>query len=499
MHNKKIFIKSLFSILLLMNFNSIYAEDDEVGKIENIIGEGEIFNGKETLPLKKEMLVHPSDTITTKEKALVKILFFDGADIILYEKSKIKIKEYKVNLDTEKKSLKSVFDDIKGKIRFFVKPDKTVNNDVKYKTSNAVMGVRGTGGFIVAPLDQATTQLVVTTGSVQLSNPAAPNIVQEVKENQWGKIEADKPPPPPEPVTPKLIEELHVELPENFDTPPPPPEEVVPDKPEVTPQETQPIVPPLIEGKSDSNIKEDSDEDEKDQNLNSKQPEEVKSDLKENKNNSFRFGPTVSFGVFNFFSIGIETQFFEFLELSANYGGISKFNLNNYPSISDKINNNRDNTPIQSTSASLQHFEVRAVIYPFRTSFFIGAALGNRHLDATINACEFTAGFGQFNSCVPLRAHLKIDTQYFAPQIGWQKIWESGFTLGTELGVQIPINSGNENYWTEILTNDSTQYNYIINSYAYQSFQNNIRDNVASYFRYKTLPFWNIIKIGWLF
>ena len=78
-------------------------------------------------------------------------------------------------------------------------------------------------------------------------------------------------------------------------------------------------------------------------------------------------------------------------------------------------------------------------------------------------------------------------------------VFDNGFTLGTELGVQIPVTSGNENFWSEILTTDQKQYSLVATSAAYQDFQRQIRDNFGDYFRSKTLPFWNIIKIGWMF
>ena len=462
----KIFLLSIFSCFFILKA----FPEEEVGKIDNVIGDAEIYDGKTVLAIKKDLPVHPSDIIVTKENALVKILFYDGADIIMYEKTELKIKEYKVNIDADKKSLKSVFEDIKGKIRFFVKPDKNVNNDVKYKTSNAVMGVRGTGGYIVAP-DIAQTQLVVTTGTVQLSNPAAPDIVQEVKENQWGKIEADKPPPPPEPVTPEIMSTLAVTLPEGFDTPSPSNEEMKPK--ELPPAPPAPVITPEFGGKAAGDNDDDSE--------------------------YFRIGPMASFGLFNFFSIGLEARIFHFIGLGVSYGGISNVNLKNYPSLENKINNNNDNTPVQNTNGSIQHVEARVVIYPFFGSFFIGTALGIRHLNATINACEFIAGFGQYNSCVPLSAQLKVDTTYVTPQFGWMAVWKNGFTLGTELGAQIPLTAGNETFSSQILTSDPNQYSLVANSYAYQNFQSNIRDGVGDYFKSKVLPFWNIIKIGWMF
>ncbi len=375
---EKKLLKNFFFIVLAIIFNFIfyenftYAAEEEVGKIENVIGQAFYAQGKEPVPLKRDDVIHPSDIIKTGENTIVKIQFFDGANIILYEKSEIKIKEYTVNLESDKKSLKSVFEDIKGKIRFFVKPDKEVQNDVKYKTNNAVMGIRGTGGFIVAPAGEET-QLVVTTGKVELSNPAKPDIVQEVKENQWGKIIGEEAPAPPEPVTPELITALKVEIPEGFENPPPLDEEEQQKEEDIkskqgnnsVPSSPAPIIPPVQQA-----IAADKDDDDE-------------------ESEYFRFGPTFSAGLFNFFSIGLEMKLFRFLGLSANVGGMQKFNMKNYPKLEDRINNGNNNTPIQDTKADISHVEARAVIYPFLGSFFIGTAIGNRKVDARIDACEY--------------------------------------------------------------------------------------------------------------
>ena len=100
----KHFLFKLFFILLFSFLFIIKAfPEEEVGKIDNVIGDAEIYDGKVVQPIKKDLPVHPSDIIVTKENALVKILFFDGADIIMYEKTELKIKEYKVNIDADKK------------------------------------------------------------------------------------------------------------------------------------------------------------------------------------------------------------------------------------------------------------------------------------------------------------------------------------------------------------------------------------------------------------
>ncbi|KAB8029785.1 FecR family protein [Fluviispira multicolorata] len=478
--------------IYIITFYSLFAfaDDEEIGRVENVIGIAEIVNKETRTPIEKDLPVHPSDTIVTKDKSLVKILFFDGADIILYDNSELKIKEYKFKLDSNKKNLSGVFEDIKGKIRFFVKPDKNVENDVKYKTNNAVMGIRGTGGVIVAQ-GLEKTQLVVTSGTVDFSNPAAPNKIIQVKENQWGEMRGEKPPAPPKPVTPELIKNLALDLPEGFELTKSGGDEKDEDTKSNETNSTPPATPATGAAGSAA-AGDDDDDDEKEEN------ESVNSSSKNEENEVFRLGPTLSVGLYQYFSVGLEARLFRFLGLSANIGGSpSKMNMKDFPNSGKKINDNSQ-TPINDIKSSFMHFEVRAVIYPFRGSFFIGSAFGLRKIDLEANTCVFVTVSSQ-NFCVPANANLKLNTTYFTPQFGWLFVWDNGFTIGTELGAQIPLHASGQSNNVNLNTQDPNAYSQAINSATYKNFQNTVQNNMSDYFTHQVLPFWNILKIGWLF
>ncbi len=472
-----------------------FADEEEIGKIENIIGSAEIIVNNSRIELEKDTTIHSSDTIITKDKTFVKILFFDGADIILYENTQIKIKEYKFKIDAEKKNLKGVFEDIKGKIRFFVKPAKNTENDVKYKTNNAVMGIRGTGGVIVAQGSQKT-QLLVTSGKVDFSNPAAPDKIVQVKENQWGEMRGEKPPAPPKPATPEIIKNLAIDIPEGFEL-----TKSGEDDKENKKEEDKKLnnsnptgpLPPVEsptgaadDDEEDSN-KEDSNSDSDNNNSNKNEVDEI-----------FRIGPTVSIGLYQYLSIGIEMRILKFLGLSVNIGGApGKMNLKDFPNIGNKINNN--NQPeINNIKASFFHVEARAVIYPFKGSFFIGSAFGMRKLDVQADTCIYVTVSSQ-SVCVPANGGIKINTTYATPQFGWLFVWDSGFSIGTELGAQIPLSMSSNNYYTNLNNSNQTAYSQAISSGNYQDFQNTLQTRLPDYFNHQVLPFWNILKIGWLF
>lgn len=182
------------------------AESEVVGKLGAIIGKAFIIRDGQKLPAQKEMAVFPSDALATEPKAVVKILFADGGSFMAFENSSVKIEEYLVKQQGEKITLKSAFDIAKGKVRFFVKPGENRSNDATYKTKNAVMGIRGTSGFIDA--SGGSTQLVVTTGKVSVSNPANPSVSVLVPANHMTSVVGAALPTEPKLAPPELLTKL---------------------------------------------------------------------------------------------------------------------------------------------------------------------------------------------------------------------------------------------------------------------------------------------------
>lgn len=66
------------------------------------------------------------------------------------------------------------------------------------------------------------------------------------------------------------------------------------------------------------------------------------------------------------------------------------------------------------------------LLHPFRGSFFLGASLGHMSLDAQ----------------APTQAgpvSVSVATQYVSPRLGWLATWDSGFSLGFDVGAQLPL------------------------------------------------------------
>jgi hypothetical protein len=68
--------------------------------------------------------------------------------------------------------------------------------------------------------------------------------------------------------------------------------------------------------------------------------------------------------------------------------------------------------------------------YPWQRSFFVGAAFGRRSFHAS--AKDAVSGY---------EARAEVSATYFAPQIGWRWVWNSGFFMGMDLGYQLMLST----------------------------------------------------------
>lgn len=184
--------------------------DDSIGTLGSVVGKASVLRGGETIKATKGMKVFATDSLITSEKTAVKIIFNEGGTFIAFENANVKIEEYKVKSEGSEVSLKSAFNIAKGKVRFFVKPQPNGKNDVKYKTTNAVMGIRGTSGFIDATTP-GQTQLVVLTGKVEVTNPVDPSKSVMVPPNFMTSVVGKDLPTKPIEAPPTLLSSLNVE------------------------------------------------------------------------------------------------------------------------------------------------------------------------------------------------------------------------------------------------------------------------------------------------
>ena len=95
----------------------------------------------------------------------------------------------------------------------------------------------------------------------------------------------------------------------------------------------------------------------------------------------------------------------------------------------------------------------------------------------------------------------KVDSLYATPQIGWLAIWDGsygGFALGTEFGIQCSLSHS-----ATLTASSSSTYNpylsELVNTTQYQEMRKQILNQTEDALNNYPLPYWNIIKMGWLF
>lgn len=245
------------------------------------------------------------------------------------------------------------------------------------------------------------------------------------------------------------------------------------------------------------------------------QPEEKKNESKSNQENqprdpndgmfgTFRIGPMVGFGILMGLNYSLETKFLDYIGLSVNYGGFTNLNLLSLPLIKSFINSSSTDFQLDKFALNYKQYEVKLSIFPIRTSFYIGAAYGRKTIGVNttgrINLTVSNTPKTQINT--PFNQLTEITTIYWTPQIGWLSTSGSPigwFAFGSELGVQLPIHVSANTSVSFSNPEVAPFINAALQSAEYTEFTNQINNVVVSKLKKYPIPYWNIVKIGWIF
>lgn len=156
-----------YIILLFISFEIFAAS---VGSV--VVTEGKTFRKEidtdKYLKLNKGDIVYQGDEIKTVADAKVKIVFEDDTEIFIAANSKIKIDNYKI--DVNKNQRNSVLNLLEGKVKFFV-TNKFNDNNFEIKSGNITLGVRGTI-FIVSNIS-GEVEIDVLDGEIAVNSDLA--------------------------------------------------------------------------------------------------------------------------------------------------------------------------------------------------------------------------------------------------------------------------------------------------------------------------------------
>ncbi len=144
----------------------------------------------------------------------------------------------------------------------------------------------------------------------------------------------------------------------------------------------------------------------------------------------------------------------------------------------------------------MTHWDVRVRWFPWEKNFFLGLGYGSQtiYVSAAENL-EFSSN--GFSFAVPVVGEIEATTTYILPHVGWFLVWDCGFSMGFELGLQVP--TGNDlayNFGFSTVT--ASQFEEIKKQKDYKDLETEIKD--AGDLLAKTiLPHITLIKLGWLF
>jgi hypothetical protein len=217
---------------------------------------------------------------------------------------------------------------------------------------------------------------------------------------------------------------------------------------------------------------------------------------------SMRIGPMIGFGLLAGPNISIEAKIHKYLGLSLGYSQYNNLDMNGLYDFRPFINNDNQDFNVNEIHLSSKQIEAKISYFPFGKTFFVGAAFGKRNMtlnvDGTVNASISTLPSPLAAS---VGAQFEVSSFYVTPQVGWLASWDGvygGFAIGTEIGAQIPL-SNSVSTTSRVSGVDPSYVSEVENSSQYLSLKNQVQDEVVSKLKKDPLPYWNIIKIGWLF
>ena len=138
-----------------------------------------------------------------------------------------------------------------------------------------------------------------------------------------------------------------------------------------------------------------------------------------------RLGPVVGVGVPNLISFGGTAKLTKFLGFGVNVGVIPKVRLSLYG----------------DATLSYQEYDVYGRFYPFGGAFFLGAGVGYATITGSYRTTMVApAEAGPFAGReLGLDGEGKVRGMILTPQIGFFKTFGNGFSIGVDLGAQVPV------------------------------------------------------------
>lgn len=198
----------------------------------------------------------------------------------------------------------------------------------------------------------------------------------------------------------------------------------------------------------------------------------------------FRIGVLVGGGLPEILSLGGQIKLTRFIGAGINIGLIPTVKISYYG----------------DAKLSYQEYDAYGRLYPFGGSFFVGAGVGYATIKGTVNgklstdaAQTMYPGFGIPNPIL-VDSQGSVRTLVLTPQVGFMKIFGSGFTIGIDVGAQLPIAPSKVDFATNTPNLQEPAKSYVQSTYVKPN-DDKVRSTLDTIGR-TPLPTFNL-KIGW--
>lgn len=200
------------------------------------------------------------------------------------------------------------------------------------------------------------------------------------------------------------------------------------------------------------------------------QPEHVSEHVKGLLLDNWRIGPVFQLGFPHVLNAAVDGHYLDSFSLGIN-GGYLAFGWKNF-------------------NVGMWNADLRARWYPGHNAFFFGMAGGYQRF--FVNAGK-SIDFLVVKYAVPLDVQYRINTWYVIPHVGLEKVFDSGFLIGAELGWQINLVTSSTFEVQSVPGVEQVQADP-----EYQRIKADL-ENTGNKIGSFSPPYFTLIKIGWLF
>lgn len=193
----------------------------------------------------------------------------------------------------------------------------------------------------------------------------------------------------------------------------------------------------------------------------------------------FRIGGLVGVGLPSIVSFGGAIKLTRYLGAGVNVGLIPTIKVSLYG----------------EAQLSYQEYDVYGRLFPFGGMFFLGAGVGYATMTGTFRSSYDVRPYKAIAPNLPdtlvVESRASVRTLVLTPQIGLQHTFGSGFTLGIDVGVQVPLAPSEIRFDTRLPVEVPPE----VNEKYVEPNDQKVRDTLETIGR-ATIPTLNL-RVGW--